>query len=214
MKQKMTTPFPINRFAFIFIFLLSFHFSFAQEDHKESFTENKSGFMMNLGLYQPLGFGNNIAGKTMNQQPGINYSLLYRIPNTKILAGSTFYGFKSTVKKSEISKTGNYDKSLISFIGLQAGYIFWENPTWLAYINGSFGYVQYRNKSSEFNFKDEGSAIHISPTINYKFHKNFSVYSAISYRHDFLNIKAPAEIKDLFKNQDYITFSLGISLLF
>ena len=201
---------------FCILFLFGIHFCIAQENQDISEKNSKKAEFIHfsLGIYQPVAFGNNMASKAMRQKTGVNLSLLFRFKESPYLLGGEIQGFEATVKPEEKSQVGNYNESNVYKFGVKAGYIFWEKSDWMAYATLGLGRVIYNNESTEFNFKDTGTAVELGSTLRYNFHRNFGVYGAITYRHDFLSTKAPAEIRNFFKHQDYIFFGLGAVVSF
>lgn len=213
MKQKILMS-SIIKHLLIIITVLSFNLSSAQEKNKDKtdFPVKPFQVMVSAGLYYPQAFGNNLASKDLSLNPGIHHAITGKLSEHNLLFGISYSGFRGKVKENV--NIGSYDKSGINVFMTEVGYIFWEQQAWSAHVKGGFGLAYYYNKSNDFSFRDTGKSLAVSPTLTYRFHKNFAAYSTLSYRHDFLKTKTPSAVKSYFKNQDYLTLSLGITLLF
>jgi len=197
----------------ILIFLFQKNFVFGQEESSPK-KFDKVGAIFSGGVYYPMSLNNNLAGDAFSIQPGVSFSFLGRFPDHNILLGGSYSYFGANIKESAIPRVGNYKRTATHLFMAEAGYIFWEKEHWFAYVKGGVGRVTYRNKLDNEDFKDTGIVLALSPNLGYRFHKNFAVYSSVSYRHDFLKIKAPDEIKNFFKHQDYLAVQVGVMFIF
>lgn len=206
----------LTKFAVLFLCVMTFQLSSAQEQVLETSdsSEKKNIIYLSVGAFHPMAFGDNLANKALDKKIGANISLMFRFPDTEYRMGLYLSSFKASVKPDATPLVGNYSKVGIFSIGVQLGYIFWEHSNWVAYVDGSIGFTNYSNSSEHIDFKDNGFSMSLSPTLQYDFHKNIGLYTAVTYRHDFLRTKAPSNIKNFFKHQDYVLLNLGIVVSF
>lgn len=192
--------------------------SFGQENSelKNDFKQEKIGGFFSVGAYYPMGLGDQLAGDGLSVGGGVSLAFLGRFPDHNILLGGRYSVFKANIKEDALALVGDFNLTNSHSVSAEIGYIFWEQNQWLAYVTGSFGWVGYYNKNTEddFKFRDSGISVAFTPNISYRFHKNFAAYTAVSYRHDFLRIKAPADFKKYLNQQDYLAFQLGVMLTF
>lgn len=208
--------FYLTKFSILFLFLMGFQIGWAQEETEDSSRTSTSKNIVHItaGAFHPIAFGDNLANKALDKNTGISYAIMVRIPDTKYRLGFYFSGFKASVKSDAIPIVGNYSRSRIASLGIQFGYIFWEHSNWLAFVDGSVGYVVYSNSTEDFKFRDNGLSTILSPSLQYNFHKNIGLYTAVAVRHDFLRTKAPSNIKSFFRHQDYVNLNLGVVISF
>lgn len=205
-------------YLLVFLSLISFSLSFGQEisDSKSDFNRERLGGFFSVGAYYPMGLGDQFAGDALSVRGGVSMAFLGRFPDKNFLLGGRYSIFKANIKEDALPLVGDFNHTTSHSISAEVGYIFWEQNEWVAYVTGSYGWVGYYNKNTEdhFKFRDSGTSLAFSPNISYRFHDNFAVYASVSYRHDFLRIKAPADFKKYLNQQDYIAFQLGVMLTF
>ncbi|HLS31415.1 MAG TPA: hypothetical protein VK021_11205 [Flavobacteriaceae bacterium] len=206
----------LTKFVIYFLCLIAFHLGSAQDQTEESLdsSEKKNVVFFSVGAFHPMAFGDNLANKALDKKIGINYAMMFRIPDSQFRLGFYLSGFKATIKPDAVPKVGNYSKTGIFSVGVQVGYIFWEHSNWVAYVDGGFGYTRYGNSGENFDFKDDGYSTALTPSLQYDFHKSIGVYTGIAYRHDFLKTKAPSTIRNFFKHQNYVMLNLGVVFSF
>ena len=173
-----------------------------KDDHYGIFT---------LGIYQPISFGKNFANKAMDQKIGWAFDFLFNIAESKVLLG-----FNATYFKSEVIEqllVGNYNNSYVFSIGPEFGYHFIMQEGWRFTSVIGVGAVAYKSSNNNETFRDTGTSLWLKPTLSYHFQKHLGVYAALSYRHDFLNIDAPAGYQSFFKHANYIAISTGIRII-
>src|SRR5699024_7662048 len=101
------------KFAILFLGVMSFQLSSAQEQAPETSyaSEKKYVVYFSVGAFHPMAFGDNLANKALDKKIGINYAMIFRIPDSQFRLGFYLSGFKATIKPDAVPKVGNYSKT-------------------------------------------------------------------------------------------------------
>lgn len=161
-----------------------------------------------LGPYFPIAFGDNFVTEGMKLKTGARLSLKFRALNDFYI-GPYFSFFRSNVTNREL--LGSYTNSTNYLFGAIIGYEKHIDKFDLS-IGLGVGAATYRNVGFGDIFSDTATAIWLNPEVSYRFSTYLGVFIAPELRHDFMNIDAPAELKNTFKGVNYVNISFGLRI--
>lgn len=161
-----------------------------------------------VGAYIPFAFGDNFVNNGMKLRFGGQAQLKLNVLKGFYIgpAMSFFFG---DVTNPEL--VGNYYKTSNFVLGGMIGYEKQVDKFDLS-IGLGVGYSGYFNQGLGDNFEDNGTALWLRPEVSYRLANYISVYAAPEFRHDFMNINVPSELKDTFGGVNYINIGFGIRI--
>lgn len=201
----MTLPLPIK-------FVVVFWFVFGTLAAQEKPIEYKSVGNLSASFYQPISFGNNFVNRGLSINPG------GQLESKFYLGGDLFAGLRITVfgaDVTDVTKTGNYQRTTVSSIGFVGGYKMDVLPKLELLLNGEIGLVGYRSQLNNFErFSDNGYTLRATPELHFRATRILGLFLAPEFRYDRLSINTANEFNGYFKNVTYAAFNFGLRITF
>ncbi|MDC8000877.1 hypothetical protein POV26_07500 [Aequorivita todarodis] len=161
-----------------------------------------------IGPYFPIAFGDNFVNDGMDLKFGARLS--FKVDTYKgIYIGPYFSFFNGHVTDREL--LGNYSRTTNFTLGLVAGYEKHIDKFDIS-IGIGVGASSYSNDRQGDGFQDTATALWLNPEVSYRFSNYLGFYIAPEFRHDFMNIDVPAELKDTFNGVNYLNISVGLRI--
>lgn len=200
----------------LLVFLLFSSASFAQQTDVEvekniNQKQNDSGSKVGsitVGAYVPIAFGNNFVNDGMNLKLGAQTQLKLNVLGDFYIGPALSFFFADVTNRDLV---GNYDEMSNLVLGGVVGYEKQVKRFDLS-IGLGVGYSGYFNKGLGDSFEDNATALWLRPEVSYKLANYVSFYVAPEFRHDFMNIDVPSELKDTFGDVNYFNIGFGIRI--
>ncbi|MDN3723831.1 hypothetical protein QRD02_05515 [Aequorivita sp. SDUM287046] len=202
----------------LFISLLISAASFAQQPETETQTETtqfppnagtKVG-SITVGAYLPIAFGDNFVNEGMDLKMGAQVQLKLNVLGDFYIGPALSFFFADVTNRDLV---GSYDEMSNLVLGGMVGYEK-EVERFDLSIGLGVGYSGYFNEGLGDSFEDNATALWLRPEVSYKLANYVSLYVAPEFRHDFMNIDVPSELKDTFGGVNYFNFGFGLRINF
>lgn len=185
----------------------------AQEttDKTENETQEQKGKnigSISIAPYLPYAFGDNFVANGLDLKMGARLSFKVNAFQDFYI-GPHFSFFSGWVNNEEL--LGNYYRTKNYVVGALVGYEKHINKFDIS-VGLGVGVSTYRNYGPSDYFSDTATAIWLNPEVSYRFSTYLGVFIAPEVRHDFMNIDVPSELKDTFKDVNYLNISFGLRI--
>lgn len=206
----------LNIRTFILALLVSSTLFAQEEENIKSFgntTQEEVKKAKNIGNislspYLPIAFGDNFVTNGLDLTLGARLSFKINAYQD-FYVGPYFSFFSGWVDNPEL--LGNYYGTTNYVVGALIGYEKHINKFDLS-VGLGVGASTYRNHGTSDYFSDSATTVWLNPEVSYRFSTYLGVFITPELRHDFMNIDVPAELKDTFKNVNYLNLSLGLRI--
>ncbi len=175
---------------------------------QEQVVKGKNIGSISISPYLPIAFGDNFVTNGLDLKMGARFSFKVNAFQDFYI-GPYFSYFSGWVDNREL--LGNYYKTNNYVVGALVGYEKHINKFDLS-IGLGVGAATYRNNGSMDYFSDTATAIWLNPEVSYRFSTYLGVFIAPELRHDFMNIDVPSELKDTFRDVNYLNISFGLRI--
>lgn len=206
--------FRIKAHLFLLVLLISFS-SWGQiltGDGIPETPKKKNINSIDLSFFYPLSFGDNMVSDALNKKHGFQMAYHFKLFDSRLTLGPYLSFYTAKTKPGKVSSIGNYHKSTMITIGIEAGYRFWNGDNWYAIIKTGIGQSFYKNYGYNFDFTDTGGSLWVAPEAGYYLLKNFALYATLAYRHDSMSVKITPDLDSYFNSINYLYPGLGIRI--
>lgn len=173
--------------------------SFNDETHKT--------VSFSLGSIYPNAIGNSYIAENSTQDFGVDFVARFHLVE-KLTLGVNINFFGLDIE----DQNALYDRSRVSSLGLDVGYVVLRQKTFNILAVGSVGAVNYRNSKGGEKFNDTGTYFALGAEFEYVISTYFQLYAGPEFRMDRLNIDAPASIDTEVNKIDYLNIHFGVRL--